>query len=218
MKTKILILLLTCSLCQAECFSQGLNTWNVLPNNPTASDTLTSIAFLYFLYNPCTADSSTVRDSLNYIIIDTWHCIPTLNSMTCLVYDTVKIMPHPAGQYYFVLNEWADTGACSIGAYTNYGASAIIQIGPSGINELNKCHNHVYYDSHSQSVRIQQAAECSNPVKNIFIYDVRGQLVLNKEFSADSELIPFHHSEGIYFYRFVNRTDNNVFGKFAVMK
>jgi hypothetical protein len=209
--------MLLCSLFEEECFSQGLNTWSVQPTTPTASDTLTSVAYLYFLFNPCTADSSTVRDSLNYIIIDTWHCIPP-NSGTCLVYDTVKIMPHPAGQYYLILNEWADTGACSTGTYINYGASAIIQIGPSGVNELNPCRHDIYYDSHSQSVRIKQAAGCSSPIKYIFIYDVRGQLVWNTVFSADAEFIPFDHSEGIYFYRCVSRTDNSVFGKFALMK
>ncbi len=213
--TNFLMLLSGIMLCYLTSTAQQINSSGYYPPVPTSSDTIVYYNYMLFYLEPCSMDSSSIRDSANYIYLDSYHCLGSATGV-CLTNDSIRIPPHAPGSYFIVYNAHYDTLPCGNGYSGLLGSGFGVDVLTTGIQITEDCNVDIRYDRSTSNIRFITGSTCRKTASSFKVFDVGGRCILEREQLSLTETISWNASDGVYFFELEDQNGMLRKGKFLV--
>jgi hypothetical protein len=195
----------------------SIDTFTLLPANPTTADTISVIVSSFFTSSGCDLCSSTVIPSSNSILVQGFYGIGILTA-TCSRVDTFKIDPLPAGDYEIDFDQETGSLPCSgTFSFENFASTTIKVTTFVGINENNREHNFSVYPNPVNNKELHlDYLKGDLTEARVIILNLQGQVV--KEFTglAKQNVLDMDMASGLYFYQILNAGKQIQNGKIVV--
>lgn len=217
MKTLILKVTIACLLL-VILFDKGsaqvIQSLNVLPANPTTTDTLYLYANIDFPSGGCSDKAQNIFVSSPYIFGAALHCLGVA-TFICNETDTFQLAPLAAGTYTFIFTVEAGMGPspCTPGIVPGpVDSITIVVTNATGIGEV-KTKNQIFnltQGSYPGKVLVQLTPEIKLAGSvQIVVYNLSGQLVHQENIVSHlQEMSMENFNQGLYLFQL--RTDNGM--------
>ena len=186
-------------------FGQGgvINSFTVLPQNPTTNDTIRILADCTFTSGGCEAMSLTTSQAGTTINAIANHCLGPL-TVICNKTDSFVILPQPQGNYKFIMNLYTGGAAPCNMNFADQDSVSFIVTSVTSIdmrNEMNKG-LHAFYQNGVLHI-ISSPEQFKNA--ELRITSLSGQVVFSGN-CINQTKIPLELSNGIYIISMQNQS------------